>query len=378
MADGDVIQPLVIDNGSDTIKAGFAGEDTLTVFDSIVGHPQQSGVLVGLEQKETYVGYEAKLKRSTLTLKYPIDDHGVVSNWDDMEKIWHHTFYNELRVAPEEHPVLLTDVIHNPKVNREKMTQIMFETFNVPAMYVSFQPPLSLYANGLTTGIALDSGCSVTQIVPVYEGFAIQDAFSHSRLAGRKLTEKLQSALYERSYSLTTDADWEAVRNIKEKLSYVALDYEKELGTSKSSSSMEKSYELPDGKVISIGAERISCPEVLFQPYLFEIEDLGLHEATYNCIMKCATDIRKSLYGNIVLSGGSTMFRGLPERMTKEIAALAPSSMKIKVVAPDDRNYSVWIGGSILASLQTFEKMWISKGEYDESGPGIVRQKCPI
>ncbi|OWF48765.1 Actin, non-muscle 6.2 [Mizuhopecten yessoensis] len=327
----------------------------------------------GLGDKYCYIGDEAQNKRGILTLKYPIE-HGIVTNWDDMEKIWHHT-YNELRVAPEEHPAILTEAPLNPKANREKMTQIMFESFNTPAFFVAIQAVLSQYPSGTTTGIVCEAGDGVLQVVPIYQGYSFYHAIKRVDLAGRDLTAYLQRILQERGYCLQLQvAELEVVHDMKEKMSYVALDFETEMESS--SKSIERSYELPDGQLVTFGNERFRCPETLFQPSFIGMESAGIHELLHNSVMSCDIDIRRDMYSNVVLSGGSTMFPGFADRLKKEMNAIVPSSMKVRVIDAPERKYYVWIGGSILGSLSTFQQMCISKQEYDECGPGIVHRKC--
>ncbi|MES1918940.1 actin, variant 2 [Bonamia ostreae] len=223
VTDFSSVKPVVIDNGSGMVKCGISGEKApKCVFPSIIGYPHEhySSVMSG-NQVECYLGDEAQEKRGMLSLKYPIE-HGIVGNWDDMEKLWKYTFEDQLRILPDEQPVLLTEAPMNPKRNREKMTQIMFETFEVPAMYVAIQAVLSLYSSGRTTGIVVDSGDGVTHTVPVYEGFSIPHAVKRINLAGRDVTTYMMKVLTESGHEFTTSAEKEIVRDIKEKLCYVS------------------------------------------------------------------------------------------------------------------------------------------------------------
>jgi actin beta/gamma 1 len=286
-----------------------------------------------------------------------------------MEKVWHHTLYSELKVSPEEHPILMTEAPLNPKENREKMTQIMFEVFNVPCLYVSVQSVLALYSNGRTSGVVCDSGDGVSHTVPIYEGYAIPHAIQRIHLAGRDITTYLQKILDERGYSFTTNAEIEIVRDIKEKMCYVVNDYEAAMKEAEESHACEKNYELPDGRKILIGNERFRATEIMFNPQSAGFDLEGIHKYCYDSVQKCDVEIRKDLFQNIILAGGSTLFDGMGERMWQEIHQLAPSTNKIKILASPERKFSVWLGGSILASLSTFQTMWINKQEYDESGP---------
>ncbi|CAF4076378.1 unnamed protein product, partial [Adineta steineri] len=372
----DETRRIVIDNGSGNIRAGFAGDDTpQVILQNIIHHRRHNSSQSDTSHSDYFVGNKLFKDRDTsLNCSYPME-HGIVTNWDDMEKIWHHIFVSELRIKPEEHPVLLTEALLNPLRNREKMTQILFEHFHVPAMYVSTQSILSLYFLGRTCGIVVESGDGVTQIIPIDEGYRITNAVSRLDLGGRDLTNWLVRLLAERGYSFATVAEREIVRDIKEKHTYVALDFEQEMATAKHSKKIKQSYHLPDGQEITIDNERFRCPEALFQPRMIGQQELGIVELLHSSIMKCEVDLRSTFYYTILVCGGNTMIPGFINRMQKEMRAKVASDKKVRVVDAPGRQYSAWIGGSIFASISAFQSAWISKQEYDEFGPSIVHRK---
>ncbi|KAG0363474.1 actin-related protein [Gamsiella multidivaricata] len=356
-------QPVVIDNGSGVIKAGFAGDDQpKCFFPSFVGRPKHLRIMAGAVEGDVFIGKKAQELRGLLKIKYPIE-HGIVQDWDDMEKIWQYIYSDELKTMSEEHPVLLTEAPLNPMRNREMAAQIFFETFNVPALFTSIQAVLSLYSSGRTTGVVLDSGDGVTHSVPVYEGFAIPHAIQRVDIAGRDVTENLQLLLRKAGYHFHTTAEKEVVRIIKEKTCYLPLYPAKE---EKDAGEKKEDFMLPDGNMIKLGTERFRAPEILFNPELIGQEYPGIHQVVVDSISRSDMDLRKSLYTNIVLSGGSTLCKGFGDRLLQEVKKLALKDIKIKISAPPERKYSTWIGGSILASLSTFKKMWVSAEEYQE------------
>ena len=295
-----------------------------------------------------------------------------------MEKVWHHTFFNELRVQPNEiQGCLITEAPRNPKENREKMVTTMFETFEVPNVYVAIQAVMSLYANGRSTGLVVDCGDGVSHTVPVFEGFSIPHAIEKMEIAGRVITDYAQKLLLEQGHSFTSTAELEIVKDIKEKLAFVAQDYDAEHAAATASSELDKTYTLPDRAQIQVkGTTRMMIPELIFKPELNGKSCLSLHALAWNSVNKSDIDVRRDLLKNVILSGGTTMYEGIADRLKSEITNLAPAGSEVRIVATPDRKYAVWKGASTLASLSTFAASWISKEEYEEHGAGIVHRKC--
>ena len=363
---------IIIDNGSGFCKAGFGGEkEPKTIFATSLGYPRKTCWSGPYQNDNYFIGKEAEQKIGVLNMYYPIEN-GIITNWEDMEKIWKHIFNNELIISPEEHSVLLTEVPFNSNENREKMAQIMFEHFKVPRLYIDNQSLFVANYYGKTTGIVLDSGDSNSSCVPIVKSFPISNAIRYLNFSGRELTEFMSKILAETGYQFNTNSKKKLLQKIKEKICYVAFDYEAELKCLE-----PYDYELPDGNHIIIKDQRIRCPETLFNPSIMGKEGKGIAEICNESIQNCDKNLEKELYNNIILSGGNTMYDGFPERLTKEMKILAPQSMKdeINILASDDRNLAAWKGASILSTTSLFDNKWITKKEYEEKGPSVVHKK---
>jgi actin, other eukaryote len=305
----------------------------------------------------TYAGNNAQDQREILNVRNPIH-RGVITNWDDMEKIWQHTLDKSLGAELGAQPVLLTESPTNCTSNRQKMAQIMLERFQVPYFFLSNQAVLGLYAAGRGSGVVLASGEGITHAVPVFEGYCLRHAITQVDIAGSDLTDYLSKLLHQRGVS---DFDRATVNRLKETRCRVALDFDLRMQDLSSNNA-----DPADGLITA--AESYRCPEALFNPSTMGMETKGIHEAVYESIMKCDADLRRPLFLTVVLSGGNTLFPGLLDRMNRELTALAPSGTRIKVISPAESENLTWQGGSILASIPSFQDMSISRLEYEETG----------
>eukprot|EP00668_Euglena_longa_P048304 GGOE01065372.1.p1 GENE.GGOE01065372.1~~GGOE01065372.1.p1 ORF type:complete len:386 (+),score=98.19 GGOE01065372.1:110-1267(+) len=375
---------VVIDSGAHTVKAGYAGEQApRSVIPCVVGVPRNNGVVLATGDKEFYVGEQAQEKRGMLSMNIPVSCGEVVS-WVDIERLWNHTFYNELKIEPEAHPVILAEVALNTMRNREKATEIMFESFALPGLYIAVSSVLSLYSSGQTTGLVVDSGRDITMTVPIFEGYTLTRHIMRSKIAGQAVTQYLNALLMERGYNFTTVNEMDIVNYMKENVCYTAPDYVAALQRTRSGQEVPIKYPLPDGQDILLNEERFRCTEVMFDPTMYNADPkaIGLDKMCFESIGKCDADIRKEMYRYMMLSGGNTLFTGVGQRIQLGIQGLYKAKfpnepmVPTKVVENVERMYATWLGGSMLGVLPMFHKMWISKADYNEHGPGVVHTKC--
>jgi len=339
-----------------------------------------------VELKEVMVGDECAQHRAMLETSYPIEN-GIVTDWKGIINLWDYTFYERMKIEPKEYKILLTEPPMNPKENQKKMLQTMFETYQFEAAKVSIQAMLVLYAQGLLTGVVVDSGDGVTHIVPVWEGMCPPNLIKRLNVAGRHITRYLIKLLQIRGYAFNRSADFETVRQIKEKFCYVGYDLGVESRLALETTVLMQSYTLPDGRVIKLGRERYEASEVLFKPSLIDVESVGIHDMLFNMINEADRDLRASFYKHIVLSGGSTMYPGLPCRLEKEMRRLYLENVlkgdkkrlakfKLRIEDPPRRKHMVFLGGTVLADIMKDRpEFWISKQEWAEHGANIIGKK---
>lgn len=361
----DEATPVVIDVAdSGNVYAGLGGEDRpRVVFPAVVG---RSG------DGQVFVGEEALALQGQIDLNYPIAANGIPTNENDLREILRYAF-QKLGIEPAQHPVLITEPTLTVSAQREKLVNMLFQDFQVPACFVGKDATLALYAAGRSCGVSVVLRDGACHVVPIWEGCTIADGASTIDMGERDAMHYFRQICTERGYDLSGIPS-QMLLDAK-KLWYVAENFLREMEEAEKSDSMEKKFELPTGDVIVIRNERFRCPEIYFQPNLMGMEHAGIHQIIDSAIRKCDADFRKDLYYNIVVSGGA--YPGMRERLTNELLRLAPTETKIQIVVLLAGEFSSWLGGSMLTGLSIFQSMWITRSEYDDAGASIVHQKCP-
>ncbi|XP_012673067.1 actin-like protein 6B [Clupea harengus] len=419
---GDEVGALVFDIGSFSTRAGYAGEDCPKAdFPTSLGvHKEEEGPGDAEAGQDSAVGRSFYL--DTPALHVPLAGvelisplkNGMIEDWEAFQAIVDHVYSKYIKSEPNLHPVLMSEAPWNSRVKREKLTELMFEHYNIPAFFLCKTAVLTAFANGRATGLVLDSGATHTTAIPVHDGYVLQQGIVKSPLAGDFITMQCRELFQEMNIEITPPymiASKEPVREgapanwtKKDKLPPVSKswhtymcnevihDFQASVLQVSDSPYEEQAavqmptlhYELPNGFTTDFGAERLRIPEGLFDPSnvkgLSGNTMLGVGHVVTTSIGMCDIDIRPGLYGSVIATGGNTLLQGFTERLNRELSTKAPPSMRLKLIASNstiERRFSSWIGGSILASLGTFQQMWISKQEYDEGGKQSVERKCP-
>jgi len=391
MTDSAGRRVVVCDNGTGFVKCGFAGSNfPAHVFPSLVGRPiiraasksANRNSTGDMEIKDIMIGEDASKYRSVLDVKYPMEE-GIVRDWNDMQLLWDYTFHEKLGLDTSNSRILLTEPPMNPNSNRKKMFEVMFETYQFHSVHLAIQAVLTLYAQGLVTGVVVDSGDGVTHICPVYDGYALPNLVKRINIAGRHITQHLTNRLLLRGYAFNHSADFETVRIMKEKMCYVAYDTEQEKRLGTETTCLVENYTLPDGTVIKMGQERFEAPEVLFKPELVGVESKGMADTLFDVIQGAEVDMRLELYKHIVLSGGSTMYPGLPSRLEKDLkerrdnylnCSDVAKKQKIRIEDPPRRKHMVFLGGAVLADIMKDkdQEFWVTRQMWEEQGHRIL------
>jgi len=375
-----MIESIVIDNGTNSCKAGFSEEDMPRVeIPTVLGFPSATGGNAE-DQVDIFVGEEALSKAGILDLHRPIE-RGEIKNFKIMEDIWKHIFYNELLSETKSNPVIVSEPPFAPPENKARMAEILFEELHVESLFITNTSTLALYANGKTTGIVVDLGYQTSSCVPIYEGFVLNHAVGKLDFGGEHLTDYFTQLINNNKENLTkynNPAEKSMINDLKEKICEVAEDYDSQMKKWMDSKTVD-TYELPDKSKVYIGGEKFQCPEMLFQPIInnsSSFSHVGIHEQTFKSIKKCDEDIHKDLYYNVVLCGGSSLFLKVKKRFVKELQSLAPTGKTVNIIAPPDRKFSAWLGGAILANLDTFrQQMFVSKKDFSEGGESYIFDK---
>ncbi|CAF0950941.1 unnamed protein product [Adineta steineri] len=387
---------IVCDNGTGYIKCGFCTSNFPDYhFPCMVGRPliRSRTKVNNIEVKDIMVGDEAQSVRQTLEINYPVAN-GIVTNWEDMEHIYTYLFGpKKMNIDPRDAKILLTEAPLNPVKNRAKMLDVMLDKFQFHECSLAYQAILTLYAQGILTGVVVDIGDGVTHICPVIDGFCLQNSIARLNIAGRDITQYLIRLLLLRGYVFNQSADIDTVQQIKEKLCYVAHDVDQERKLALDTTVLVESFTLPDGRIIKLSGERFEAPEVLFRPSLLGLEVSGVAEQVFKVINSAPMDDRRKLYKQIVLSGGTTMYPGFGTRLERELEKLyhervlkghPDKSAKniICIEAPPRRKNMVFLGGAVYANLvKDTPAQWVSRRDYEEEGAErcVLRlnQICP-
>ncbi|KAJ6245736.1 actin-5c-related [Anaeramoeba flamelloides] len=391
--------PIVFDNGSYNVRVGFSGnEEPSAIFPTLVGRSKKNNT--GMQENDLFIGDEAQERKAMLDLNAPIKN-GIIENWDDMEKIWHHAFFNELRVDPSEHPVFLTEGVFNPKEKREKTMQLMYELFEVPDFYLKNTALLELMCHGYQYGTSISVGYNSTTLCYISEELIHRNTLTSFEIGGKDLTNFFQELLAFNTDFEADNYNEEDFREMKEKTSYYLEDPNKMI---QKKDELEKGmmdqikYELPDGKVLSLGRERFLVGELLFRPKKEILQTFGLVNSEQKkvkknviengnvnlakmvkefILQKCPSELQNKMFQSMYLTGGSSYIKGFKERFHNELNGLwEENAPQIKLARSPETKYIAWQGGSTYSSIEKFYFQCTSRAEYEEEGPSLVHRKC--